>query len=130
MRSRARRSRRRTIPEACCDNSEDAVLRTAWVLAPFGRNEILKAIATVFNRSQRINAVVVHWEEWSTIARGAEEAALLKQLRSLLDGKVAPIITRYWAEYAFLFELLPRLQYRACPLIADKTRRKSRIPTT
>jgi glutaryl-CoA dehydrogenase len=38
---------------------------------------------------------------------GAEEHALLKQLRTFLDAKVAPIITRYWAEDAFPFELLP-----------------------
>jgi glutaryl-CoA dehydrogenase len=38
---------------------------------------------------------------------GAEEHALLKQLRSFLDSKVAPIINKYWAEDSFPFELLP-----------------------
>ena len=38
---------------------------------------------------------------------GAEEHALLKQLRGFLDSKVAPIINKYWAEDAFPFELLP-----------------------
>jgi alkylation response protein AidB-like acyl-CoA dehydrogenase len=38
---------------------------------------------------------------------GAEEHALLKQLRAFLDSKVAPIINKYWAEDSFPFELLP-----------------------
>ncbi len=38
---------------------------------------------------------------------GAEEHALLKQLRAFLDSKVTPIINKYWAEDAFPFELLP-----------------------
>ena len=38
---------------------------------------------------------------------GAEEHALLKQLRTFLDSKVAPIINKYWAEDSFPFELLP-----------------------
>ena len=38
---------------------------------------------------------------------GAEEHALLKQLRAFLDAKVAPIINKYWAEDSFPFELLP-----------------------
>ena len=38
---------------------------------------------------------------------GAEEHALLKQLRTFLDSKVSPIINKYWAEDAFPFELLP-----------------------
>ena len=45
----------------------------------------------------------------------AEELALLKQVRAFMEGKVAPIITKYWAEDAFPFELLPafkELEYR------------------
>jgi glutaryl-CoA dehydrogenase len=38
---------------------------------------------------------------------GAEEHALLKQLRAFLDSKVTPIINKYWAEDSFPFELLP-----------------------
>ena len=38
---------------------------------------------------------------------GAEEHALLKQLRTFLDSKVAPIINKHWAEDSFPFELLP-----------------------
>jgi alkylation response protein AidB-like acyl-CoA dehydrogenase len=37
----------------------------------------------------------------------AEELALLKQVRAFMEDKVAPIITKYWAEDAFPFELLP-----------------------
>ena len=37
----------------------------------------------------------------------AEELALLKQVRAFMKDKVAPIITKYWAEDAFPFELLP-----------------------
>ena len=37
----------------------------------------------------------------------AEELAILKQVRGFLESKVAPIITKYWADDAFPFELLP-----------------------
>ena len=36
-----------------------------------------------------------------------EELALLKQVRAFMKDKVAPVITKYWAEDAFPFELLP-----------------------
>jgi glutaryl-CoA dehydrogenase len=37
----------------------------------------------------------------------AEELAILKQVRGFMENKVAPIITKYWADDAFPFELLP-----------------------
>ena len=37
----------------------------------------------------------------------AEELSLLKQVRAFMEDKVAPIITKYWTEDAFPFELLP-----------------------
>jgi alkylation response protein AidB-like acyl-CoA dehydrogenase len=37
----------------------------------------------------------------------AEELALLRQVRSFMETKVAPIINKYWVEDAFPFELLP-----------------------
>jgi alkylation response protein AidB-like acyl-CoA dehydrogenase len=37
----------------------------------------------------------------------AEELSLVKQVRAFMEDKVAPIITKYWAEDAFPFELLP-----------------------
>ncbi|MEA3214532.1 MAG: glutaryl-CoA dehydrogenase, partial [Acidimicrobiia bacterium] len=37
----------------------------------------------------------------------AEELAVLKQVRGFMESKVAPIITKYWADDAFPFELLP-----------------------
>ena len=36
-----------------------------------------------------------------------EELALLKQVRSFMETKVAPIINKYWVEDSFPFELLP-----------------------
>lgn len=36
-----------------------------------------------------------------------EELALVKQVRAFMETRVAPIITKYWAEDAFPFELLP-----------------------
>jgi len=36
-----------------------------------------------------------------------EELAVVKQVRAFMESKVAPIITKYWAEDAFPFELLP-----------------------
>jgi len=37
----------------------------------------------------------------------AEEQELLKKVRTFMRDKVAPIITKYWAEDAFPFELVP-----------------------
>src|SRR5713226_10660946 len=37
----------------------------------------------------------------------AEEQELLKQVRSFMEAKVAPIINKYWIEDAFPFELIP-----------------------
>jgi glutaryl-CoA dehydrogenase len=36
-----------------------------------------------------------------------EELAIVKKVRGFLESKVAPIITKYWADDAFPFELLP-----------------------
>jgi alkylation response protein AidB-like acyl-CoA dehydrogenase len=40
----------------------------------------------------------------------AEEQAVLKQVRTFMEAKVAPIITKYWVEDAFPFELLPAIK--------------------
>jgi hypothetical protein len=40
----------------------------------------------------------------------AEELAVVKQVRSFMETKVAPIITKYWVEDAFPFELLPGIK--------------------
>src|ERR1700738_123805 len=40
----------------------------------------------------------------------AEDLAVVKQVRSFLETKVAPIINKYWIDDAFPFELLPRLK--------------------
>src|SRR4051812_46895886 len=37
----------------------------------------------------------------------AEELAVVKQIRAFMETKVAPIITKYWVEDSFPFELLP-----------------------
>jgi alkylation response protein AidB-like acyl-CoA dehydrogenase len=37
----------------------------------------------------------------------AEELATLRQVRSFMESKVAPIINKYWVEDSFPFELLP-----------------------
>jgi alkylation response protein AidB-like acyl-CoA dehydrogenase len=37
----------------------------------------------------------------------AEERATVKKVRAFMESKVAPIITKYWTEDAFPFELLP-----------------------
>src|ERR1700758_658688 len=39
-----------------------------------------------------------------------EEQAVLKQVRTFMETKVAPIITKYWVEDAFPFELLPAIK--------------------
>src|ERR1700679_2409528 len=40
----------------------------------------------------------------------AEERGLLKQVRTFMETKVAPIINKYWIEDAFPFELLPAIK--------------------
>src|SRR5436190_14414872 len=37
----------------------------------------------------------------------AEELSVVKQVRAFMETKVAPILTKYWVEDAFPFELLP-----------------------
>src|SRR5271163_287237 len=39
-----------------------------------------------------------------------EERETLKQVRTFMETKVAPVITKYWAEDAFPFELIPALR--------------------
>src|SRR6266542_4183198 len=40
----------------------------------------------------------------------AEELAVVKQVRAFMETKVAPIITKYWVEDSFPFELLPAIK--------------------
>src|ERR1700742_4435270 len=40
----------------------------------------------------------------------AEEQAVMKQVRAFMENKVAPIITKYWVEDAFPFELVPGIK--------------------
>src|SRR5690348_4119205 len=40
----------------------------------------------------------------------AEEVAVVKQVREFMEAKVVPIITKYWSEDSFPFELLPAIK--------------------
>src|SRR6266702_253759 len=40
----------------------------------------------------------------------ADELAVVKQVRTFMETKVAPIITKYWVEDSFPFELLPAIK--------------------
>jgi alkylation response protein AidB-like acyl-CoA dehydrogenase len=40
----------------------------------------------------------------------AEELAVVKQVGTFMETKIAPIITKYWVEDAFPFEILPALK--------------------
>src|SRR5260370_20415274 len=40
----------------------------------------------------------------------ADDMAVVKQVRAFMETKVAPIITKYWVEDAFPFELLPAIK--------------------
>src|SRR5271154_3065306 len=40
----------------------------------------------------------------------ADELATVKRVRAFMDSKVAPVITKYWVEDAFPFELLPAVK--------------------
>src|SRR4249920_786589 len=43
-------------------------------------------------------------------ALNSDELALVKQVRGFMETKVAPVITKYWVEDAFPFELLPAVK--------------------
>ena len=50
-----------------------------------------------------------------TESLNAAELEILKQVRAFMETSVAPIITKYWADDAFPFEVLPALPLRrAC----------------
>src|SRR5713226_7615634 len=40
----------------------------------------------------------------------AEDLATIKQVRAFMETKVAPIITKYWVEDSFPFEILPAMK--------------------
>src|SRR5580692_9491116 len=40
----------------------------------------------------------------------AEELPVVKRVRAFMENKVAPVITKYWVEDAFPFELLPAVK--------------------
>jgi glutaryl-CoA dehydrogenase len=40
----------------------------------------------------------------------ADEVAVVKQVRAFMESKVAPIITKYWVDDAFPFEILPAIK--------------------
>src|SRR5271154_5585090 len=40
----------------------------------------------------------------------AEELAVVKQVGTFMETKIAPIITKYWVEDAFPFEILPAMK--------------------
>ena len=40
----------------------------------------------------------------------ADELAKVRRLRAFLDAKVAPVITKYWVDDAFPFDLLPAVK--------------------
>src|SRR6202521_4558153 len=40
----------------------------------------------------------------------AEELATVKRVRTFMEAKVAPVITKYWVDDAFPFELLPAVK--------------------
>jgi alkylation response protein AidB-like acyl-CoA dehydrogenase len=48
------------------------------------------------------------YEVYETLA--PEELATLKRVRAFMEVKVAPVVTKYWVEDAFPFELLPAVK--------------------
>src|SRR6202049_2983052 len=48
------------------------------------------------------------YEVYETLA--PEELATLKRVRAFMEAKVAPVVTKYWLEDAFPFELLPAVK--------------------
>jgi Acyl-CoA dehydrogenase, N-terminal domain len=45
------------------------------------------------------------YEVYETLS--VEELATVKRVRTFMEAKVAPVITKYWVDDAFPFELLP-----------------------
>ena len=39
-----------------------------------------------------------------------DELAIVKRVREFMESKVAPVITKYWVEDSFPFELLPAVK--------------------
>src|SRR3984957_7218165 len=48
------------------------------------------------------------YEVYETLS--AEELATVKRVRAFMENKVAPVITKYWVDDAFPFELLPAVK--------------------
>ena len=48
------------------------------------------------------------YELYETLS--AEELATVKRVRAFMEAKVAPLVTKYWTEDAFPFEVLPALK--------------------
>src|SRR5258707_2937263 len=48
------------------------------------------------------------YEVYETL--NAEELATVKRVRTFMEAKVAPVITKYWVDDAFPFELLPAVK--------------------
>ena len=48
------------------------------------------------------------YEVYETLA--PEELATLKRIRTFMEARVAPVVTKYWMEDAFPFELLPAVK--------------------
>jgi alkylation response protein AidB-like acyl-CoA dehydrogenase len=48
------------------------------------------------------------YEIYETLA--PEEFAIVKRVRAFMEAKVAPVVTKYWVEDAFPFELLPAVK--------------------
>ena len=48
------------------------------------------------------------YEVYETLS--AEELATVKRVRAFMESKVAPVITKYWVDDAFPFDLLPAVK--------------------
>jgi alkylation response protein AidB-like acyl-CoA dehydrogenase len=48
------------------------------------------------------------YEVYETL--NADELAIVKRVRAFMETKVAPVITNYWVDDAFPFELLPAVK--------------------
>jgi hypothetical protein len=48
------------------------------------------------------------YEVYETLA--PEELATVKRVRAFMEAKVAPVITKYWVDDAFPFDLLPAVR--------------------
>src|SRR5580704_6725823 len=116
---RFRRNRRRKTANPLIGELSESVatasslyyrVRSAFSLKPIDDRSIEMTTATVAAKPAKQPKPLPapnsdFYEVYETLK--AEELATVKKVRAFMEAKVAPVITKYWVDDAFPFELLP-----------------------